>query len=167
MASHVSKSSESSLVKGVSDKRTNLTTPARTREGEIALLRTVRDREFKDELRRLRTRQGRFDSGMLHFGHVAASGGSRLLEASDGGAGAERIYAALDGPSLWQKLWKRDRAALRARHRGVLDALLVDRRPRVAARMAGVGKNLVYACWNDVFPARFEDAYRALVNGRI
>jgi len=128
------------------------------------LLNTYKRNFFRDELRRRKTRQGQFDAAMLHFGHPLPGGG-RILEPSDNGAGAEVIWGQPSVP-LWQTLWLRERKALKPKHRAVLDALLVDKRPRVAARIAGVGKDLVYDCWKKIFPQRFAACYRALALSR-
>jgi len=155
------------------------------------LLNTSKRNFFRDELRRRKTRQGQFDAAMLHLGHPLPGGG-RILEPSDNGAGAAAIrafacgvvgsrvprdrirdsaevrwFANADGwgqPSLplWQRLWLRERKALKPKHRAVLDALLVDQRPRVAARIAGVSKNLVYKCLGKIFKVRFAQCYQAL-----
>jgi len=104
---------------------------------------------FRNALAHAKTKRGRLDARAIH------------AEASDGGAGAERIYAALEPEPLWRHLWRQSRKTLSPRHRAVLDALLADMRPRVAARIAGVGKNVVYTCLGKIFKVHFAQCFRA------
>jgi len=123
-------------------------------------LRKAKKNFFRSELRHKKTRQGQFDAAMLHLDHPIFPGGP-ALEASDGGKGAEAIRG-LGALPVWQRLWVYERKRLKRKHRAVLDALLVDQRPRIAARIAGVSKNLVYECLGKIFKARFAQCYQAL-----
>ena len=163
--SNVSVVSECSLVKGLFSEN-NLTTRARAREGRILtptekrkLLHTVERHLFQDGLRHKATRQGRFDAAMWHLDHPLP-GGTRILLPSDRGSGAERIYAAVENVPLWLRLWRRQRLALKPRHRTVLDALMVDWRSRPAAKIAGISQPTVDLC-KKIFKVHFAQCWQA------
>lgn len=109
------------------------------------LLHAVERHEFIDRLRHEATRQGRFDRTCWHLDHPIP-GTHTYLMPSDHGAGAERIYAAVEETPRWQKLWRQRRRKLSPRKRAVLDALKVDWRSRPAARIAGVSQPTVDTC---------------------
>jgi len=127
---------------------------------DAKLIHTVERHLFQDQLRHIKTKQGSFECSFLHLDHPIVPGG-RLVEASDRGQGVERILDAVEEVPLWQKLWWRERKRLQPKHKLVLDALKIDLRTRVAARLAGVSKNLVYECRGKIFPKRFAQCYRA------
>jgi len=131
-------------------------------EDERKLLHTVERHQFIDNLRHDATNQGAFDKAMWHLDHPVP-GTDFFLKPSDHGAGAARVYAAAEPEPLWRTLWTRERKALTPKHRAVLDALLLDMRPRVAARIAGVGKDTVYDCFRRIFPQHFAACHRALL----
>jgi len=123
---------------------------------EMLLGRAARN-AFRNGLVRAKTKRGRFEHGFIN----------PRRDLSDGGKGAAAIYAEIEVEPLWLKLWRQERKTLKPKHRAVLDALLVDMRPRVAARIAGVGKNVIYHCSRKIFKVHFAQcyqAYRALLN---
>jgi len=126
---------------------------------EAKLWNTVMRHEFQNELRHLKTRQGQFDAAMLHFDHPLP-GGTRLLLPSDGGAGADRIYAACEALPLWQRLWVNAYAKLPSRGKAVLNALKADWRTAVAAKAAGVSRPTVDH-WKKLFKEFFAQCFQA------
>ena len=115
--------------------------------------------EFRDELRRKRTRQETFERSMLHLDHPL-SGGGRGLEASDRGTSAAEIYRTLEPTPLWMILWKRSAAKLPPTGKKVLAALTEDWRSRPAARIAGVDHKTVDV-WKKIFKVHFAQCFRA------
>lgn len=116
-------------------------------------------REFLDELRHRRTRQGSFENAMLHFDHPLPGGG-QVLEPSDRGTSAANIYRELEPTPLWMILWKRSAAKLPRTGKKVLAALAEDWRSRPAAKIAGVDHKTVDA-WKKIFKVHFAQCFRA------
>lgn len=116
-------------------------------------------REFLDELRHRRTRQGSFENAMLHFDHPLPGGG-QILEPSDRGTSAARIYRGLEPTPLWVILWKRSAAKLPRTGKKVLAALAEDWRSRPAAKIAGVSQPTVDH-WKKLFKKIFAQCFRA------
>ena len=116
-------------------------------------------REFLDELRHRRTRQGSFENAMLHFDHPLPGGG-QVLEPSDRGTSAARIYRRLEPTPLWVILWKRSAAKLPRTGKKVLAALAEDWRTSVAAKIAGVSRPTVDH-WKKLFKKNFAQCFRA------
>ena len=106
------------------------------------LLHRVERNWFIDQLRHDQTKQGAFDKAMWHLDHPIP-GTQVYLAPSDHGEAAEKLYAALEEAPLWQKLWVNARLKLKPRQRAVLDALMVDWRTGVAAKIAGVSRSYV------------------------
>lgn len=126
---------------------------------ELKLLHRVERNEFIDQLRHDQTKQGAFDKAMWHLDHPIP-GTTLLLAPSDKGAGAEKVYAAVEEKPLWLKLWHKDRLALPPRQRAVLDALAIDWRSRPAAKIAGVSQPTVDAS-KKIFKRHFAQCYQA------
>ena len=116
-------------------------------------------REFLDELRHRRTRQGSFENAMLHFDHPLPGGG-QVLEPSDRGTSAAEIYRRLEPTPLWMILWKRSAAKLPLTGKKVLAALAEDWRSRPAAKIAEVDHKTVDA-WKKIFKVHFAQCFRA------
>jgi len=131
---------------------------------EAKLLHAVERHLFQDELRRLKTRQGAFDAAMYHLDHPVP-GTDFYLKPSDHGRGAADIRrnceSSLDTQPLWRKMWNRRRLELKPRHRAVLDALMLDMRPQIAARLSRTSKYLVYECLQKIFKKHFAQCYQA------
>jgi len=123
------------------------------------LLHTVERHRFQDSLRHRKTRQGRFDAAMLHLGHPLPGGG-RMLEASDGGAGAAAIYGTAEVTPLWRKLWRRAYKGLNPTGKRVLNALSADWRSRPSSRIAGVSQPTVDK-WKKKLQIEFAQCFRA------
>ena len=133
---------------------------------ESKFLHKAERHRFQDELRHLKTRQGRFDAAMLHLDHPLP-GTDLRLDPSDRGRGAERmrdeVEAKVDGEKsmpFWLRLWRRRRLALNPRRRSILDALAVDWRSRPAARIAEVSQPTVDAS-KKIFKTHFDQCYQA------
>ena len=116
-------------------------------------------RKFQDELRHLRTRQGRFDAAMLHLDHPLP-GTDLYLDPSDRGETAAAMYDALEVVPLWLRLWRLSAAKLPRKGRAVLYALAVDWRNRPAGKIAGVDHKTV-GCWKTKFKMHFAQCWRA------
>ena len=99
-------------------------------------------RKFQNELKHLRTRQGRFDAAMLHLDHPLP-GTDLYLDPSDRGRFAAAMYDGIDVVPLWLRLWRLAAARLPPKGRAVLGALLVDWRTMPASKMAGVSRPTV------------------------
>ena len=115
--------------------------------------------QFQDELRHLRTRQGRFDAAMLHLDHPLP-GTDLYLDPSDRGESAAAMYVALEVVPLWLRLWRLSAAKLPRKGRAVLGALAVDWRNRPAGKIAGVDHKTV-GCWKIKFKTHFIQCWRA------
>ena len=116
-------------------------------------------RKFQDELRHLKTRQGRFDAAMLHLDHPLP-GTDLCLDPSDCGRSAAGMYDELEVVPLWLRLWRLAAAKLPPKGRAVLNALSVDWRNRPAGRIAGVDHKTV-GCWKTKFKVHFAQCWRA------
>ena len=137
-----------------------------TKTEESKYLHRAERRKFQDELKHLKTRQGRFDAAMLHLDHPLP-GTDLYLTPSDHGAGAERVRdeveANVDGKRstpFWLRLWRRRRLALDPYRRTILDALAVDWRSRPAARIAEVSQPTVDAA-KKIFKTHFAQCHTA------
>lgn len=165
--SNVSVVCKCSLVKGVI-LETNLTTRARTRTRarrpltpteERKLLHRVERNLFIDRIRHDATKQGRFDKSCWHLDHPLP-GTDVYLRPSDQGAGADRVYAALEKEPLWLRLWRRAVTKLPPRGRAVLAALEIDWRTAPAAKIAGVSRPTVDS-WKTKLKTHFAQCWRA------
>ena len=116
-------------------------------------------RRFQDELRHLKTRQGRFDAAMLHLDHPLP-GTDLYLDPSDHGKSAAAMYDRIETVPLWLRLWRNSAAKLPHKGRAVLYALMVDWRTMPAARMAGVSRPTVKS-WKTKFKTHFDQCWRA------
>ena len=123
------------------------------------LLHKSERRKFQDELRHLKTRQGRFDAAMLHLDHPLP-GTDLCLDPSDCGRSAAGMYDELEVVPLWLRLWRLAAAKLPPKGRAVLNALSVDWRNRPAGKMAGVDHKTV-GCWKTKFKVHFAQCWRA------
>ena len=112
----------------------------KTEEGKY--LHKAERRRFQDELRHLKTRQGRFDAAMLHLDHPLP-GTDLRLDPSDRGKSAAAMYDGIEVVPLWRRLWRLSAAKLPRKGRAVLNALKVDWRTAPAAKIAGVSRNCV------------------------
>lgn len=126
---------------------------------ELKLLHRVERNEFIDRIRHERTKQGAFDKAMWHLDHPIP-GTTLLLAPSDKGAGAEKVYAAVEEKPLWLKLWHKDRLALPPRQRAVLDALAIDWRTAPAAKIADENRKFV-ARSKKIFKTHFAQCHTA------
>ena len=116
-------------------------------------------RKFQDELRHLRTRQGRFDAAMLHLDHPLP-GTDLRLDPSDRGESAAKMYDSVEVIPLWLRLWRLSAAKLPRKGRAVLYALIVDWRNRPAGKIAGVDHKTV-GCWKTKLKMHFAQCWRA------
>ena len=115
--------------------------------------------QFQDELRRLKTRQGRFDAAMLHLDHPLP-GTDLYLDPSDRGESAAAMYDSVEVVPLWLRLWRRKRLDLKPKRRAVLDALAVDWRTVNAARIAGENRKFVQRS-KKIFKTHFKQCHTA------
>ena len=115
--------------------------------------------EFQDELRRLKTRRGRFDAAMLHLDHPLP-GTDLYLDPSDCGKSAAAMYDKIEVVPLWLRLWRLAAAKLPPKGRAVLGALLVDWRNRPAGKIAGVDHKTV-GNWKIKLKTHFAQCWRA------
>ena len=104
-----------------------------TRTEESKYWHRTERRKFQDELRRLKTRQGRFDAAMLHLDHPLP-GTDLYLDPSDRGESAAKMYDSVEVVPLWLRLWRLGAAKLPRKGRAVLYALMVDWRTMPSAR---------------------------------
>ena len=109
------------------------------------LLHKSERRKFQDELRHLKTRQGRFDAAMLHLDHPLP-GTDLCLDPSDCGRSAAGMYDELEVVPLWLRLWRLGATKLPRKGRAALYALTVDWRTTTFAS----GKRRVYATFESV-----------------
>ena len=116
-------------------------------------------RKFQDELRHLRTRQGRFDAAMLHLDHPIP-GTDLRLDPSDRGESAAKMYDSVEVIPLWLRLWRLGAAKLPHKGRAVLYALMVDWRTTPASRMAGVSRPTVDS-WKIKLKMHFAQCHKA------
>ena len=116
-------------------------------------------RRFQDELRHLRTRQGRFDAAMLHLDHPIP-GTDLRLDPSDHGQSAAAMYDSVEVVPLWLRLWRLGAAKLPRKGRVVLYALAVDWRTMPASKMAGVSRNCVDR-WKTKLKSHFAQCHQA------
>ena len=116
-------------------------------------------RKFQNELRHLKTRQGRFDAAMLHLDHPLP-GTDLYLDPSDRGESAAAMYDGIEVVPLWLRLWRLSAAKLPRKGRAVLGALAVDWRTMPAAKTAGVSRNCVDR-WKIKFKVHFAQCHRA------
>ena len=116
-------------------------------------------RKFQDELRHLKTRQGRFDAAMLHLDHPLP-GTDLYLDPSDRGESAAAMYDEIEVVPLWLRLWRLSAAKLPRKGRAVLSALMVDWRNRPAGKIAGVDHKTVES-WKTKFKVHFDQCWRA------
>lgn len=130
-----------------------------TRTEEARLLHRVERNAFIDRIRHDATRQGSFDRAMWHLDHPVP-GTDHFLVASDGGASAARMYAAVEPRPLWRTLWTRTQAKLPRTGKAVLRALRADWRTAAAARLAGVSRPTV-DLWKKEFRKIFAQCFRA------
>ena len=130
-----------------------------TRTEESKYWHKAERRKFQDELRHLKTRQGRFDAAMLHLDHPLP-GTDLYLDPSDRGASAAAMYDEIEVVPLWLRLWRLSAAKLPRKGRAVLVALTVDWRTMPASRMAGVSRNCVDR-WKTKFKMHFAQCWRA------
>lgn len=132
---------------------------AKKQEADAKLLNLHKRYEFLNEVKRQRTRQGRFERDMLHLDHPIP-GGVRVLEPSDRGRNAAEIYRHLENTPLWMILWKHTAAKLPRTGKRVLAALMEDWRTSFAARIAGVSRPTVDH-WKKLFKKIFIQCFRA------
>ena len=130
-----------------------------TKTEESKYLHKTERRKFQDELRHLRTRQGRFDAAMLHLDHPVP-GTDLYLDPSDRGTSAAAMYDEIEVVPLWLRLWRLSAAKLPRKGRAVLYALTVDWRNRPAGKIAGVDHKTV-RCWKTKFKTHFAQCWRA------
>ena len=137
-----------------------------TKTEESKYLHKAERHRFQDELRHLKTRQGRFDAAMLHLNHPIP-GTNLYLDPSDCGAGAERlrneVEVEVDGEMsmpFWLRLWRSRRLALNPRRRAILDALAVDWRTANAARLTGENRKFVTRS-KKIFKTHFAQCWQA------
>ena len=116
-------------------------------------------RKFQNELKHLRTRQGRFDAAMIHLDHPLP-GTDLYLDPSDRGRFAEAMYDEIEVLPLWLRLWRLAAARLPPKGRAVLGALLVDWRTMPASKMAGVSRPTVDS-WKTKLKTHFAQCWRA------
>ena len=116
-------------------------------------------RKFQDELRHLKTRQGRFDAAMLHLDHPLP-GTDLYLDPSDRGESAAAMYDEIEVIPLWLRLWRLSAAKLPRKGRAVLYALMVDWRNRPAGKIAGVDHKTV-GCWKTKLKTHFAQCWWA------
>ena len=116
-------------------------------------------RKFQNELKHLRTRQGRFDAAMLHLDHPLP-GTDLYLDPSDRGRFAEAMYDEIEVVPLWLRLWRLAAARLPPKGRAVLGALLVDWRTMPASKMAGVSRPTVDS-WKIKLKMHFAQCHKA------
>ena len=116
-------------------------------------------RKFQNELKHLRTRQGRFDAAMLHLDHPLP-GTDLYLDPSDHGRFAAAMYDGIDVVPLWLRLWRLAAARLPPKGRAVLGALLVDWRTMPASKMAGVSRPTVDS-WKIKLKMHFAQCHKA------
>ena len=114
---------------------------------------------FQDELKHLRTRQGRFEAAMLHLDHPIPGTDIRL-DPSDRGESAAALYDRIEVVPLWLRLWRLSAAKLPRKGRAVLYALMVDWRSRPAAKLAEVDHKTVDS-WKTRFETHFAQCWRA------
>ena len=115
---------------------------------------------YQKELRWLKTKQGKFESTMLHFDHPLPGIANLYLQASDNGIGAEKIRSAMDPIPFWLKLWRRKRLQLKPKRRRIHDALILDWRTVAAARIACVSARTVITA-KTFFKMHFNQCYQA------
>ena len=115
--------------------------------------------QFQNELKHLRTRQGRFDAAMLHLDHPLPGTDIRL-DPSDRGESAAAMYCRIEVVPLWLRLWRLSAAKLPCKGRAVLYALMVDWRTMPAAKMAGVSRPTVDG-WKTKLKVHFAQCWRA------
>ena len=130
-----------------------------TKTEEIKYLHKTERHQFQDELRHLRTRQGRFDAAMLHLDHPLP-GTDLYLDPSDCGESAATMYDEIEVVPLWLRLWRLSAAKLPRKGRAVLYALMVDWRNRPAGKIAGVDHKTV-GCWKIKLKTHFAQCWRA------
>ena len=130
-----------------------------TKTEESKYLHKTERRKFQDELRHLRTRQGRFDAAMLHLDHPVP-GTDLYLDPSDRGTSAAAMYDEIEVVPLWLRLWRPSAAKLPRKGRAVLYALMVDWRNRPAGKIAGVDHKTVES-WKIKFKVHFAQCWRA------
>ena len=116
-------------------------------------------RKFQNELKHLRTRQGRFDAAMLHLDHPLP-GTDLYLDPSDRGRFAEAMYDEIEVVPLWLRLWRLAASRLPPKGRAVLGALLVDWRTMPASKMAGVSRPTVDS-WKTKLKTHFAQCHKA------
>ena len=116
-------------------------------------------RKFQNELKHLRTRQGRFDAAMLHLDHPLP-GPDLYLDPSDRGRFAEAMYDEIEVVPLWLRLWRLAAAKLPPKGRAVLGALMVDWRTMPASKMAGVSRPTVDS-WKTKLQMHFAQCHKA------
>ena len=116
-------------------------------------------RKFQNELKHLRTRQGRFDAAMLHLDHPLP-GTDLYLDPSDRGRFAEAMYDEIEVVPLWLRLWRLAAARLPPKGRAVLGALLVDWRTMPASKMSGVSRPTVDS-WKIKLKMHFDQCHKA------
>ena len=116
-------------------------------------------RKFQNELKHLRTRQGRFDAAMIHLDHPLPET-DLYLDPSDRGRFAEAMYDEIEVVPLWLRLWRLAAARLPPKGRAVLGALLVDWRTMPASKMAGVSRPTVDS-WKIKLKMHFAQCHKA------
>ena len=116
-------------------------------------------RKFQNELKHLRTRQGRFDAAMLHLDHPLP-GTDLYLDPSDHGRFAAAMYDGIEVVPLWLRLWRLAAAKLPPKGRAVLGALMVDWRTMPASKMAGVSRPTVDS-WKTKLKMHFAQCHKA------
>ena len=130
-----------------------------TKTAESMYWHKTERRKFQNELKHLRTRQGRFDAAMLHLDHPLP-GTDLYLDPSDRGRFAEAMYDEIEVLPLWLRLWRLAAARLPPKGRAVLGALLVDWRTMPASKMAGVSRPTVDS-WKIKLKMHFAQCHKA------
>ena len=89
--------------------------------------------QFQNELKHLRTRQGRFDAAMLHLDHPLP-GTDLYLDPSDHGRFAAAMYDEIEVVPLWLRLWRLAAARLPPRMARAISVSTLDWRYRRSGR---------------------------------
>lgn len=117
----------------------------------------------QSELRKRYTKQGKFESSFAHLDYENADG--EKTDASDGGAGAERIRSFDEPEPRWLALFDDAKKHLPETHRRVVEAYLKRDSIAEIAREAGVSRPTVYKVLKEL-PRHFGAAVYTLTRFR-
>lgn len=131
-------------------------------EQEKHILQNAKKQFYQKEIAYIKTRQGAFESHLLHFDHPLFAGGVSLV-ASDNGEAAEKIRKNVEVCPLWLSLWRNAYTKLPPKGKRVLYALMQDWRTTSAAKLAGVSRPTIIE-WKHRFRTYFFTSYRAWRN---